>query len=99
MDESLWAAGIHPARACTSLTPAEAATLLREIKRLLRRAIRAGGTTFSDFRNAYGDMGRFRKRLRVYQRHGQPCKRCGATLARLVIAGRGTHICPRCQRV
>jgi formamidopyrimidine-DNA glycosylase len=97
VDESLWAARIHPTRPAGSLTAAEAATLLREIKHVLRRAIRAGGTTFSDFRNAYGDMGRFRTRLRVYQRHGQSCKRCGATLERLVIAGRGTHICPRCQ--
>ncbi len=97
VDESLWAARIHPARACASLTSEEAAALLREIKAVLRRAIRAGGTTFSDYRNAYGDMGRFRTRLRAYQRQGQPCKRCGVTLERLVIAGRGTHICPCCQ--
>jgi len=99
VDESLWAARLHPARACASLTTEEAATLLCEIKSVLRRAIRAGGTTFSDFRNAYGDMGRFHRRLRAYQRHGQPCQRCGATLERLVIAGRGTHICPRCQEM
>lgn len=97
VDESLWAARIHPARACASLATEEAATLSREIKAVLRRAIRAGGTTFSDYRNAYGDMGRFRTRLRAYQRHGEPCKRCGAALERLVVAGRGTHICPRCQ--
>lgn len=97
VDESLWAARLHPARPCTSLTTDEAATLLRQIKRVLRRAIRAGGTTFSDYRNAYGDMGRFRARLRAYQRHGRPCQRCGASLERLVVAGRGTHICPDCQ--
>ncbi len=96
-DESLWAAGIHPARACSSLTTAEITTLLRQIKSVLRRAIRAGGTTFSDFRNPYGEMGRFRGRLKVYGRQGRPCKRCGGTIERLVIAGRGTHICPRCQ--
>jgi formamidopyrimidine-DNA glycosylase len=96
-DESLWAARIHPARPAQSLTLAEATALLREIKAVLRRAIRAGGTTFSDFRNAYGEMGRFRNRLRVYGRQGEPCPRCGTTLIRLVVAGRGTHICPRCQ--
>ena len=96
-DESLWAARIHPARAGSSLTGSEAATLLRQIKVVLRRAIRAGGTTFSDFRNAHGEMGRFRNRLRVYDRRGQPCPRCGTTIERLVVAGRGTHICPRCQ--
>jgi len=97
VDESLWAARIHPARPANSLTHEEAAQLLRQIKSVLRRAIRAGGTTFSDYRNAYGDMGRFRARLKAYQRQGQPCHRCGTPLERLVIAGRGTHICPRCQ--
>jgi formamidopyrimidine-DNA glycosylase len=96
-DESLWAARIHPTRPAQSLTPAEATLLLREIKAVLRRAIRAGGTTFSDFRNAYGEMGRFRARLRVYGRQGEPCPRCGTMIIRLVVAGRGTHICPRCQ--
>ena len=96
-DESLWAARIHPARLAKSLTIAEATILLREIKAVLRRAIRAGGTTFSDFRNAYGEMGRFRERLRVYGRAGEPCPRCGTPLVRLVVAGCGTHICPRCQ--
>jgi formamidopyrimidine-DNA glycosylase len=96
-DESLWAARIHPARPAQSLTAAETTTLLREIKNVLRRAIRAGGTTFSDFRNAYGEMGRFRHRLKVYGRAGEPCPRCGTMIIRLVVAGRGTHICPRCQ--
>jgi formamidopyrimidine-DNA glycosylase len=97
-DESLWAACIHPARAGSSLTTAEAGTLLREIQKVLRRAIRAGGTTFSDFRNVYGDMGRFRNRLKVYGRQGEPCPRCGTTIRYHRVAGRGTHICPRCQR-
>jgi formamidopyrimidine-DNA glycosylase len=97
VDESLWAAGIHPARPAASVTPHEAGTLLRQIKHVLRRAIRAGGTTFSDFRNVYGDMGRFRSRLQVYGRRGEPCPRCGTPIRRLVVAGRGTHVCPRCQ--
>ena len=96
-DESLWAARIHPARLASSLTAAEAVALLREIKNVLRRAIRAGGTTFSDFRNAYGEMGRFRHRLKVYGRRGEPCPRCGTPIQRLRLAGRGTHICLRCQ--
>jgi formamidopyrimidine-DNA glycosylase len=97
VDESLWAAAIHPTRAGNSITAREAADLLREIKHVLRRAIRAGGTTFSDFRNIYGDMGRFRSRLKVYGRRGAPCPRCGGPLQRRVVAGRGTHFCPRCQ--
>jgi formamidopyrimidine-DNA glycosylase len=98
-DESLWAACIHPARPSLSLTTAEAAILLREIQKVLRRAIRAGGTTFSDFRNVYGDMGRFRNRLKVYGRQGEPCPRCGTTIQYLRASGRGTHICPHCQSI
>ncbi len=96
-DESLWAACIHPGRAGSSITAAEAATLRREIQKVLRRAIRAGGTTFSDFRNVYGEMGRFSERLRVYGHQGQPCRRCGTTIQYLRASGRGTHVCPRCQ--
>jgi formamidopyrimidine-DNA glycosylase len=96
-DESLWAACLHPACAGSSLTAGEAAALRQGIKGVLRRAIRAGGTTFSDFRNVYGDMGRFRDRLKVYGRQGEPCPRCGTTIRYLRVAGRGTHICPRCQ--
>ena len=62
-----------------------------------RRAIRAGGTTFSDYRNAYGDMGRFRKRLRVYGRDGEACRACHTPVEKCVVGGRGTHFCPRCQ--
>ncbi|MCH8193296.1 MAG: bifunctional DNA-formamidopyrimidine glycosylase/DNA-(apurinic or apyrimidinic site) lyase [Planctomycetes bacterium] len=96
-DESLFASGIHPARSSSRLSADEAVALLRQIKSVLRRAIRAGGTTFSDFENAYGDMGRFRGRLNVYGRQGQPCKICGSLIERIVLNGRGTHICPQCQ--
>ena len=96
-DESLFASGIHPARSSRRIGSEEATTLLRQIKGVLRRAIRAGGTTFSDFENAYGDIGRFRKRLKVYGRQGEPCRSCCGPIERIVLAGRGTHICPRCQ--
>ncbi len=96
-DESLWAAHIHPSRSASSLTSVEAEALRREIKIVLRRAIRAGGTTFSDFRNVYGEMGRFRDRLKVYGRQGETCPRCGTRIQYLRAAGRGTHVCPRCQ--
>ena len=97
VDESLFATGIRPTRAADECLE-EAEVLLKNIKSILRRAIKAGGTTFSDYRNAYGDMGRFRQRLQVYQRHGHPCKQCGTTLERWVVAGRGSHVCPECQR-
>ncbi|UCD49037.1 MAG: bifunctional DNA-formamidopyrimidine glycosylase/DNA-(apurinic or apyrimidinic site) lyase [Phycisphaerales bacterium] len=98
-DEALFAAGIHPTRRCGAISDEVGQDLLRAIKSVLRRAIRAGGTTFSDYRSPYGDMGRFRRRLRVYGRQGEPCRRCGATIEKIVVAGRGTHFCPTCQPV
>ena len=97
VDESLFAAGIHPHRSASGMSEDVGRLLLQQIKRILRKAIRHGGTTFSDFRNAYGDMGRFRRRLYVYGRGGQPCKKCGTLIQKQVVAGRGTHFCPQCQ--
>ena len=98
-DEALFAAGIHPARRCCDIDDEAVRHLWRAVRSVLRRAIRAGGTTFSDYRSPYGDMGRFRRWLKVYQRHGQPCRRCGTVIARTVLAGRGTHYCPACQPI
>ncbi len=97
VDESLFAVGIHPATICHKISSEQSARLLARIKKILNRAIAGGGTTFSDFRNAYGDMGNFKNQLRVYDRPGQPCKICQTPINKIVIAGRGTHFCPRCQ--
>jgi len=96
-DESLYGAGIHPARVARSVTGAEARRLRGAIGRVLREAIRHGGTTFSDFRNAYGERGRFLERLKVYGRAGQPCRRCGGAIEVVRIVGRSSHYCPGCQ--
>ncbi len=96
-DEALFAAGVHPTRCCCEIDGDAARRLLRQVKSVLRRAIRAGGTTFSDYRSPYGDMGRFRRRLQVYQRRGEPCRKCGTRIEKMVVAGRGTHFCPACQ--
>ena len=97
VDESLFGAHIHPAQVCCDISAEQAGQLCREIRRVLKQAIRAGGTTFSDYRNAYGDMGQFRRRLRVYGREGQACKRCTGPIKKIVLAGRGTHFCVQCQ--
>ena len=97
VDESLFGAGIHPLTLCSEISEEKAGRLCREISRVLKQAIRAGGTTFSDYRNAYGDMGQFRRRLRVYGRAGQACRRCAEPIQKTVLAGRGTHFCAQCQ--
>jgi formamidopyrimidine-DNA glycosylase len=100
-DEALFAAGLHPERPANSLTLAEAATLRTELRRILRAAIAARGTSFRDegYVDAYGQLGGYALRHQVYGRSAQPCPRCGTPIEKILVAQRGTHFCPSCQRV
>ncbi|MFZ0702217.1 MAG: bifunctional DNA-formamidopyrimidine glycosylase/DNA-(apurinic or apyrimidinic site) lyase [Candidatus Acidiferrales bacterium] len=97
-DESLWRARIHPARLASSLKREESARLYRAMQQVLRAAIRLGGSSISDYVNAEGQPGEFQIRHRVYQREGKKCSRCGALIRRIIVAGRSSYFCPRCQR-
>ncbi len=97
-DESLWRARIHPARLASSLKPREVLSLHRAMQRILLEAIRLGGSSISDYVNAEGMPGEFQIRHRVYQREGKKCSRCGARIRRIIVAGRSSYFCPRCQR-
>lgn len=98
-DEALFRAGIHPLTPASQLG-AEAVRRLRlAIRRVLTEAIRAGGSSISDYRNAENGRGSFQERHRVYGREGLPCPVCRSPIERLVVAGRGTHVCPKCQRL
>jgi formamidopyrimidine-DNA glycosylase len=97
VDEALFDAGIHPRRPAGSLTAAEYERLHSSLQRVLEKGIDNFGTTLRDFVNAYGREGRNREHLQVYQRRDEPCYRCGTPIARIVLAGRGTHVCPTCQ--
>ena len=96
-DESLFRAGIRPGRRAGQLTRAELERLRQAIRQILRRAIRLGGSSVSDYVDANGDEGFFQLEHRVYQRTGQPCPCCATPIRRIELAGRGTHFCPRCQ--
>jgi formamidopyrimidine-DNA glycosylase len=96
-DESLFLAGVHPLARPRDLDEDGLREVLRRAKQVLRLAIRHGGTTFLDFRNFHGQPGNFRRKLRVYGRAGEPCRDCGAAIERLVIGGRSSCWCPRCQ--
>ncbi|HEY8487832.1 MAG TPA: bifunctional DNA-formamidopyrimidine glycosylase/DNA-(apurinic or apyrimidinic site) lyase [Thermaerobacter sp.] len=96
-DEALFRARIHPARSAGQLAGREVARLVRAIRAVLREAVDAGGTTFSDYRDGLGRQGRFARRLAVYDRAGEPCPRCGTPIATLRLGGRTAHFCPRCQ--
>lgn len=97
-DESLWRARIHPARLASSLKAQETLLLHRAIQRVLREAIRLGGSSISDYVNAEGRPGEFQIRHRVYQREGKKCGRCATKIRRIIVAGRSSYFCPRCQR-
>lgn len=97
-DESLWHARVHPLRVAATLTRTQSRALHRAIRKVLAAAIRAGGSSISDYRDADGRPGWFQIRHRAYDREGQPCFRCRARIRRIIVAGRSSHFCPRCQR-
>ncbi|WP_274649734.1 DNA-formamidopyrimidine glycosylase [Paenibacillus humicola] len=98
VDEALFTAGIHPERTADTLKPAEWARLYDAIRSTLARAVDAGGSSIKSYVNGQGEMGMFQHELLVYGRGGEPCRRCGAAIEKLVVGGRGTHICVKCQR-
>lgn len=98
VDESLFQAGIHPEREARTLNRRELRRLYDAILATLQEAVEAGGSSVKSYVNGQGEMGMFQQRLQVYGRKAQPCLRCGKTVERIVVGGRGTHFCPACQR-
>jgi len=97
VDESLFAAGIHPLTPANMLTAEQVQRLNRAIKATLRRALRHRGSTLRDYRDSHGNPGQFQKLHRVYARADKPCPVCRASIQRIVLGGRSTHFCPACQ--
>jgi formamidopyrimidine-DNA glycosylase len=95
--EIMFAAGLHPATPAGVLNLEDWGRVLQETRRILKRAIRQGGTTVNDYLNSHGETGLFQVELKVYGRAGEPCRRCGKAIKRVVQAGRSTFFCPRCQ--
>jgi formamidopyrimidine-DNA glycosylase len=97
-DEALFRAGITPTRKVKNLKAAEKLPLLKAVQDVLRKGIKYQGTTFSDYRKPDGGKGDNYERLMVYGRGGLPCRTCGTTLRKTVVAQRGTVYCPQCQK-
>ena len=97
-DESLFRAGIRPKRRAGRLTRAELLRLHTSLVDVLHHAITLGGSSVSDYVDADGVRGFFQLEHRVYMRTGEPCAVCGTPIRRILLAGRGTHYCPTCQR-
>jgi formamidopyrimidine-DNA glycosylase len=97
-DEILWWTALSPLREAGSLVPEQTDCLADEIRRRLSEGVRLLGCSLSDFVDTAGREGNFQDWLQAYGRQGQECRRCGGTMTRTVIGGRGTAYCPDCQR-
>jgi formamidopyrimidine-DNA glycosylase len=96
-DEALHRAGVHPGTPAAVLDEAALRRVFDAARAVMRLAIKHGGTTYLNFVDFHGRPGNFRRKLRVYQRTGEPCGRCGSPIARMVVGGRSSHFCPSCQ--
>jgi formamidopyrimidine-DNA glycosylase len=97
-DESLWKAKIHPAHLGARLTTEQVKRLYGVLQRILQRAIELRGSSISDFLDAEGVPGEYQQHHRVYGREGQACSRCKTLIRRVMVAGRSSYFCPRCQK-
>lgn len=98
-DESLWGAKIHPKRQVATISADEFKKLYSELRLVMNLAIEKGGSSNHTYVNAEGKKGSYMDFARAFRREGLPCPRCGTTIEKLRVAGRGTHICPYCQTI
>lgn len=99
-DESLFVAKIHPMKKAGDLSRLEVAELLAAMCSVMEKAIEAGGSTMETYVKADGTKGDYLELFaQVFHRQGKPCRRCGGEIRKIKVAGRGTHVCPRCQKL
>ena len=99
-DEALWAAKVHPATRVRDLEDTQLCMIFRAAGKAMSDSLAAGGSTMRDYIQADGTPGSYLDKFaNVFRREGQPCRRCGAAIEKTRVAGRGTHICPTCQRL
>jgi formamidopyrimidine-DNA glycosylase len=96
-DEALFRSGVHPSRRAGALRPAQYALLRDAVREVLAAGIDARGASIDDFRHLDGARGSFQDLFLVHRREGEPCVRCGTTIRKMVVAGRGTYVCVGCQ--
>ncbi|HEY1684770.1 MAG TPA: bifunctional DNA-formamidopyrimidine glycosylase/DNA-(apurinic or apyrimidinic site) lyase [Tepidisphaeraceae bacterium] len=96
-DEALFDSGIDPRRPANKLSPEQIKKLTHSIKAVLRAAIEHRGSTLRDYTDAKGRKGKFQKQHRVYHRTGQACVTCGGKIQKIILGGRSTHFCKKCQ--
>ncbi len=97
-DEALFIAGVSPERAAHRVDAAACAAIVKAAQKVMRRSIRTGGSSISDYVNPDGSDGGYQNERRVYGREGEPCPTCHTPIRRFVIAQRSSHFCPACQK-
>jgi len=97
-NDGLWSAGIDPRRKANSLKPKEVAKLRASLCEVLKRGLATGGASDNSYVDAYGKRGSYQNEFLVYGRTSEPCNKCGMTLKRIIVGGRGTWICEGCQK-
>lgn len=98
VDETLFLSGIRPKRKAGRISKKALGRVVEHSREVLERGIAFGGVSVSDYVNAEGLRGTMQQQLYVYQREGMPCKVCETPIVKIVVAGRGTHYCPTCQK-
>lgn len=98
-DESLHMAKIHPSRKASSLSKAEVLALFNAVTHVLKDGIERGGTSLNTYVHVDGKRGDYLRHARVFRKEGTPCPGCGANIIKIRVAGRGTHVCPYCQKL
>ena len=98
VSELLFHAGVRPRRAAGRTTRAECERIVTAMRAVLGEAILCGGSSIADYRDGFGEFGCFQSRHQVYDRAGEPCRKCGEGIRGVVVGGRSTFFCPRCQR-
>lgn len=98
-DESLWAAKIYPSTLVKNISKSKLQKLHSEIIFVLKLSIEKGGSTDKNYVNAEGKKGSYLEFAKVFRREKLPCPRCGTTIEKIRVAGRGTHVCPKCQKI
>jgi formamidopyrimidine-DNA glycosylase len=98
-DEGLWGAKIHPATIVSQVPKAKLVALYSSLRAVLKLSIEKGGSSDRNYVDAKGQRGSYLAFANVFRKDGQPCPRCGTTIEKIRVAGRGTHYCPHCQKV
>ena len=98
-DDILWKAKVYPLRSADKLSNNELRAVWRAMREILTKAVKLRGTSTSDYRDTSGRKGEYTEERLVYQREGEPCRRCGIKIKRIIVGGRSAHFCPKCQKV